>query len=448
MKRKFQILLTLAFGFTAFQAEAQCLTDDFGQYPGPYFPTVCDGVSENIIALDCWTSEYSLVGLLAGTSYTFSSSIASDLVTISDEAGSVAVAFGFTSVSYTPTTTGYYRFYLHNSEACDGDQENRSRIIVCNGDLINGCIGGNLYPTATFIPAVCDGETENIIANNCASGQYSNVSLIGSTLYAFASSIETDFITITDANGESILTFGMEFVFYQPTENEIVRFYTHTDFSCGVDALERQRIIYCLGSTTGLAGPCTIGDLWPEEPFVPACNGTPEVIAGDCWAGEYSIVILQANTAYTFTSSNVEDWITLTNSDGSSEIDFGFGPITYTTGFQAETIRFYSHTDSLCGAEEADRERRVQCLASSNSISENAANDFKLYPNPAAEKVVIAGSVKFEQIEIVSIDGRTLISISPAELTTEIDLSNLSTGVYFVRVKSEGSFVVKEFVKV
>lgn len=447
MKRKLQLLMTLAFGFISINVDAQCLTDDFGQYPGPYLPQVCDGVTENVIAEDCWTGEYSLVGLLAGTTYTFSSSTPSDLVTISDEMGSAAVAFGFTSVSYTPTVSGFYRFYLHNSEACDGDQESRSRIIVCDGAVVNGCLSGTLYPQATFVPTVCDGQSVNLIASDCEAEQYSNVNLIGTTLYAFASSIETDFITISDATGTLVLAIGIGFVLYEPVANEVVRFYTHSDFSCSGDAGDRERIVYCLGSTTGLAGPCTTGGMWPEETFVPTCSGAPETIDGDCWAGEYSAVVLQPYTEYVFSISIEGDWITLTNATGASVYDYGFGPITHTTGFQAETIRFYSHTDSLCGSENTARERIVQCKASSSNILENSKVDFKLFPNPTSDKVSIEGSVTFEAIEIVAIDGRTLMTITPSALITEIDVDSLSSGVYFIRVKSNGTFSTREFVK-
>ena len=447
MKTKLQLLLTLALGLTSLNIKAQCLTDDFGQYPGPYLPQVCDGVTENVIAEDCWTGEYSLVGLLAGTSYTFSSSLASDLVTISYEMGSVAMAFGFTSVSYTPTTSGFYRFYLHNSEACDGDQENRLRIIVCDGDVVNGCLTGTLYHSATFVPTVCDGETENLIANDCQAGEYSNVNLIGSTLYAFVSSIETDFITISDATGTTVLINGIGMVLYEPLVNEVVRFYTHSDFSCGVVAGTRDRIVYCLGSATGLAGPCTDGGMWPEETFVPTCSGAAESIAGDCWAGEYSEVVLLPNTEYTFTSSIEGDWITLTNASGASVYDYGFGPISYITGFQGENVRFYSHTDSLCGTENENRERLVQCKVNSSNILENSKVDFKLFPNPASDKVSIEGSVTFEAIEIVAIDGRTLLTITPSALNTEIDVNSLSSGVYFILVKANGAFATREFVK-
>jgi hypothetical protein len=70
-----------------------------------------------------------------------------------------------------------------------------------------------------------------------------------------------------------------------------------------------------------------------------------------------------------------------------------------------------------------------------------------LFPNPASDKVSIEGSVTFEAIEIVAIDGRTLLTITPSALNTEIDVNSLSSGVYFIRVKANGAFATREFVK-
>jgi hypothetical protein len=70
-----------------------------------------------------------------------------------------------------------------------------------------------------------------------------------------------------------------------------------------------------------------------------------------------------------------------------------------------------------------------------------------MFPNPASDKVSIEGSVKFDEIEIVSIDGRTLLIITPSAYITEIELNSLSSGVYFIRVKSNGEFATREFIK-
>jgi hypothetical protein len=448
MKLKLRFAFTLAFGLTSLFSNAQCLTSDYPQWPeANYLPDVCDASTENIIAENCWTSEYSMVGLLSGTSYTFSSSTATDIVTVSDELGTVALVFGTGTASYTPTTSGFYRFYLHNSSLCEGEEVDRSRIIVCNGAVVVGCLTGTLYPTATFAPTICDAETENIIAEDCEAGQYSNVSLIGSTIYAFASSIETDYITISDAAGTTVLVDGFGFVQYEPTANEIVRFYTHTDFLCGAENVDRVRSVFCLGSATGLAGPCTFGGMWPEKPFTPACTDSPESIDGQCYAGEYSMVMLSANKTYEFTSSVSSDWITLTDEAGTTVIDFGAGPLSYTTGAAPETIRFYSHTDSLCGTENVDRERQVQCEASANSISEISEANFKVFPNPATDKISFQGILTYDAIEVVSIDGRVLMSIQPTSTTVEIDINALAKGTYFIRALSNGQFATKEFIK-
>lgn len=449
MKRVLLVLIAFTFGLMATNSFGQCLTADYPQWPEiNYLPEVCDDATENIIAENCWTSEYSMVGLIAGTSYTFSSSIATDIVTISDEAGATALTFGTGTTSYTPTISGFYRFYLHNSSLCDGEEVDRARIIVCDGDVTNGCLTGTLYPTANFIPEVCDGQGENVIAMDCGAAEYSNVSLIGTTQYLFVSSIATDYITISDATGTTVLADGFGTgVFYQPTANEVVRFYTHSDFACGVDALDRTRGVLCLGSTTGLEGPCTFGAMWPEKPFTPSCTGTPEMIDPQCYAGEYSMVMLQANKDYEFSSSISSDWITITNEAGTTVYDYGFGPITYTTGASAESIRFYSHTDSLCGSENVDRERRVMCEANSNGIAEVSQANFKLFPNPTADKISIEGILTFDLIEVISIDGRVLSTTIPSSTMTEINVNHLAKGTYFIRASSNGEVTTKEFIK-
>jgi len=444
---KTTLLLTLTFfGLFSSYSKAQCLIDDFGEFPGGiYVPSVCDGATENIIADNCWTGEYTVVALLAGNSYTFSSSIPTDYVTISDGDGTTAVVFAVGSVSYTPTISDNYRFYLHNNAACDSDQNDRSRILVCTGTI--GCVTGTLYPAATFMPTVCDGGTENPIATDCFAGQYSNVNLIGNTLYAFTCSNVTDYITITDAAGIQVLTSGFEFVAYNPVLNETIRFYTHTNIGCGTENINRTRSVLCLGSGTGLAGPCSFGAAYPEDPFTPTCTGSPEAIAADCWSGEHSIVALLANTTYEFSSSNTSDWLTITNEAGTTVLDYGFGPISYTSGPSASPIRFYSHTDSLCGFDDLDRERRVQCEASTSGLDDLTAVNFKLFPNPASDKISIQSVLTFDEIEVLSIDGRVLTKMIPSSTTTEIDVEKLAKGTYFICAKTNGEFVTKEFIK-
>ncbi|MFA7446952.1 MAG: choice-of-anchor J domain-containing protein [Weeksellaceae bacterium] len=111
-----------------------CLDAPNGQYPSATFTPTCVGAPEEITSLG-WTGEFSKVNLTAGTEYIFSSSIATDFVTISNEAGTEVYAAGVTPLTYTATNNEVVRFYLHLDDECNYATSGlRSRMVQC-GDV-------------------------------------------------------------------------------------------------------------------------------------------------------------------------------------------------------------------------------------------------------------------------------------------------------------------------
>ncbi|MFH0865822.1 MAG: glycosyl hydrolase family 8 [Bacteroidota bacterium] len=78
------------------------------------------------------------------------------------------------------------------------------------------------------------------------------------------------------------------------------------------------------------------------------------------------------------------------------------------------------------------------------NIPDNSVID--IFPNPAKNFIQIKASGKSE-IEILNIEGQIIKSISADESITTIDISELVSGMYFVKVKSEDGIAVKKFVK-
>jgi hypothetical protein len=74
-------------------------------------------------------------------------------------------------------------------------------------------------------------------------------------------------------------------------------------------------------------------------------------------------------------------------------------------------------------------------LATDTFLTDN----FKVYPNPATNVVnVIAKSgTTINQLEITDINGRVVKSTMPKALSSEINISELTSGVYFVKVASD-----------
>lgn len=110
--------------------QAQCLEAPNGAYPAEVFTPRCDSFPNTIVA-DSYSGEYSLVQVTEGVNYTFSSDISTDFVTISDDAGTIAYAFGEGSTQWTATTSGIVRFYLHDDAACADSDTERARIVSC-----------------------------------------------------------------------------------------------------------------------------------------------------------------------------------------------------------------------------------------------------------------------------------------------------------------------------
>jgi len=134
------------------------------QWPTATFTPACIGTAQPIAA-NCWTGEYSMVQVTAGTEYTFSSSVTTDMVTISDETGTTIYAAGVSSVTWTATTDELIRFYLHLDEDCTwGDQVNRSRLVQC-GEVApppanDDCSGVTPTVLTNGVPVTFNGTTE------------------------------------------------------------------------------------------------------------------------------------------------------------------------------------------------------------------------------------------------------------------------------------------------
>lgn len=171
-----------------------CLTAPLGQFPtSPVTPTCGDG--PEAITTNARTGEYSIINLTQETLYKFSSSVETDFITIADETGTVAYAAGTGEVSFSPLTTGAYRFYLHLNDECDySETGNRTKFVECAlpigppandecenaipvscGDVATGSIffatdsGGSTTSRDVFYKFTGNGEPEIVTLSLCNS---------------------------------------------------------------------------------------------------------------------------------------------------------------------------------------------------------------------------------------------------------------------------------------
>ena len=311
--------LTLLFSAGGAGLHAQCTNTAYtSPYPSATYTPTCNGTPGTITTIG-YAGEYSNVSVVSGTTYTFSSSISTDYLTITNDSGTPQ-AFGTTPVMWTATFTGTARFYTHTDAVCGTASVSRSRIVSCGGaPPASGCTTATygLYPTTTYTPT-CNGTPGTITTLGYA-GEYSNVSVVAGTTYTFSSSIGTDYLTITNDSGTP-QAFGTTPVMWTATFTGTARFYTHTNSSCGESSTFRSRIVSCNTPPPAVANDLCSGAL----PI--ACgatvNGTTvgatvdNVTGGTCGTG-----ITAPGVWYSFTSpANGDATVSLCGSSYDTKI--------------------------------------------------------------------------------------------------------------------------------
>jgi hypothetical protein len=84
------------------------------------------------------------------------------------------------------------------------------------------------------------------------------------------------------------------------------------------------------------------------------------------------------------------------------------------------------------------------------SIQNSKIENITIYPNPTTgELIIVSGEIKISKIEVLDIVGKFVLSNQIINTTTQqkINISNLSPGIYFVKITTIKGEVVKKVVK-
>ena len=92
-------------------------------------------------------------------------------------------------------------------------------------------------------------------------------------------------------------------------------------------------------------------------------------------------------------------------------------------------------SEKACGKTEPD------------AIAENVAA-FNIYPNPVNDKLYIETETEIEEVVVYDVYGRRQVTETPSHQgNLSVDVTNLNSGVYFVKIVAENGEVVKRFIK-
>jgi predicted DNA-binding transcriptional regulator len=73
--------------------------------------------------------------------------------------------------------------------------------------------------------------------------------------------------------------------------------------------------------------------------------------------------------------------------------------------------------------------------------------NFDYYPNPVKNSLTISSESMIDNIEIYSVLGQKVTSLKVDSIQTEINVSELTRGLYFVKVTSSGQEKTVKIIK-
>ena len=345
MKKRITLFCLLAFLNFIPNAVAQCTTAANGLFPANTYTPNCSGNYETLTS-QSYAGEYSNVNVIANKQYSFSSSVTTDYITITNATGTVTYASGTQPVIWdSGSTTGVIRYYLHSNASCGSQQVERSRYIRC-ADASNCTPPSNLM-------------VSNITSNSCkmtwtaaspVPSSHYDIYIVTANIAPNANSTPTLFST-TNLNTTLYLNVAAGTTYYYWVRSNCG---ATTGVWVSGGSFTTPPALICNGAIYGL---------YPDATFTPACTGSSEQIVADAYAGEYSNVNVLSNKQYTFRSSVSTDFITITNATGTTVLASGLTPLTWLSGTTSGVVRYHLNANSSCGTQNTNRVRSITCAA-------------------------------------------------------------------------------------
>ena len=114
-----------------------------------------------------------------------------------------------------------------------------------------------------------------------------------------------------------------------------------------------------------------------------------------------------------------------------------FGPFNYTLTTENDIISL-TITNSLGDS--------ATYSATTLSNRDYEGNTFSIFPNPVNSKLRIKSQQTIQHIEIFDLNGKQIINVDYQE-NQAINVSNLNSGLYLVKIKTKNGFVTKKLLK-
>ncbi|MFK8060869.1 MAG: T9SS type A sorting domain-containing protein, partial [Polaribacter sp.] len=115
-------------------------------------------------------------------------------------------------------------------------------------------------------------------------------------------------------------------------------------------------------------------------------------------------------------------------------------------------VTFYTAVNASSGQGSFNNQDQVVTANTSSpslSISEARRLDFDMYPNPASDKIQIQLSSEINEatVQFYDLVGRVALAKKITKSNEAIDVSNLTSGIYLLKIVSDGKVGSQKFIK-
>jgi hypothetical protein len=192
--------------------------------------------------------------------------------------------------------------------------------------------------------------------------------------------------------------------------------------------------------------------------------------------GNYNVFVKDQNGCIVVNPIIVNPSVPLINGNSTITQNFTLGQTLGDIVVQGENIKWYSNATPTTGKSKTSNETSLplstvlvnnttyyatqtingiestERLAVTVKLGALGTNDFTIkdfayYPNPVRNIFTISNTSVIDDVTLISIKGETLLTQKINSLRSEIDLSNFSKGVYFLKVKSGGAEKTVKIIK-
>jgi Leucine-rich repeat (LRR) protein len=163
-----------------------------------------------------------------------------------------------------------------------------------------------------------------------------------------------------------------------------------------------------------------------------------------CFSNNLSSLDVSNNTALTFLNCSSNQLTSFNIQNGNNSIILARSDFSNNPNLTCIQVDDVDYANANFTNKDAWAEYSTDCDAITG-VRSNFARITNIYPNPAVSLLTIETTEEIISKEVIGLDG--LVKLEDSSSANTLDISTISSGVYFVRIKTQNGMYQDQFVK-